>query len=531
MSAIRAGVPIEQLPGTTALYRDYAAGSSAPIHRRLGDFRAPAESWRRALALRPSVDSVLIEKLVHDNAALGVSSATLERLRGLGDGRTRAVVTGQQPGVVGGPLLSLYKAATSVALAREIEDRWRVPCVPVFWLGSDDDDFAEIRELAVLGASLAVVSVSVDGSAHAPGRRVGDVAGSAVAQAWDAVKPFLPNGDGSARLGDRVRGWADLGQIAARVLVELTAGKVVIVDGREPLFRTAARDTLLAFFDRDDQVRAWVTEGGESLIADGYHAQLDAGSDSGLFLVHEGPRRRIPTDARARARAEFVRDITSASPGVVARNLVQDAVLAPAAVVLGPAEIAYRAQIVHVYDELKVGAPVVFPRLAATFLPPAVAEVLAHSGTDAALLVSDPAAWVERVTRSIESPRAVQAARGFEGALRAEAARFLAAAGERLDARAREKLERRVADLVNRAAGVAQSAVEQDALAGVSQWPWLARAAEMFARDGDAQERFLSAVVPYTFHSTSSWDLVHDVAASHVRDALDGRVVHRVYSR
>jgi hypothetical protein len=322
-----------------------------------------------------------------------------------------------------------------------------------------------------------------------------------------------------------------LGRIAARVLVGLTEGSVAVIDGREASLREAAREALLSFFDREDALRSLVREGGEALVREGYHAQLDTGTDSGLFLVRDGTRRRIPAEARATARAEFARDITTVSPGVVARNLVQDAVFAPAAVVLGPAEIAYRAQLARVYDVLGVEKPVVFPRLAATFVPPAVSSAVDEYGVDAALLAMDPPAWVAGIMRALESERTASAARAFEEAFRAEATRFVTAASERLDARAREKLERRVAELASRVASTARGAVEQDSLAAASKWPWLSRAAELFARDGTPQERFLSAVVPYTFHGRDAWNLVGDVAGDHVRDALDGRVLHRVYSR
>jgi hypothetical protein len=535
VSALRVSVPSERLAGSTLLYRDFALRPDAPVHRRVGGFRGDAEAWRRGLTPVRGVDARLVERMVADNTALGASRETLDRLRGLASGQTRAVVTGQQPGVAGGPLLALYKAATAAALAREIEARWRTPCVAIFWLGADDDDFEEIRELAIVGDTLSVISASLDATAHAPGRRVGDIAGAAVARVWDAVVPFLPKGDGArevaAHVGAAVRGGDDLGRIAARALVGLTEGSVAVVDGREALLREASRETLMSFFDREDGLRSLVREGGEALVADGYHAQLDTGTDSGLFLVREGTRRRIPPEARDTARAEFARDITTASPGVVARNLVQDAVFAPAAVVLGPAEIAYRAQLARVYDVLGVEKPVVFPRLAATFVPPAVGGAADEYGVDAALLATDPPAWVTGVVQALESVHTASAARTFEEAFRSEAARFVAAASERLDARAREKLERRVAELASRVATTARGAVEQDSLAAASKWPWLARAAELFARDGEPQERFLSALVPYTFHGRDAWNLVGSVAADHVRDALDGRVLHRVYSR
>jgi hypothetical protein len=529
--SIRAAVPVGELAGSTALFRAFVAGKNTPVHRRLGGFGAGDDAWPRALGPSRGVDARLVERLVDENARLGVAQSTLDRLRGLSEGRTRAVVTGQQPGVACSPLLSLYKAATAVTLAREIEARWKTPCVPIFWLGSDDDDFPEIRELSVVSEALAVVTVRLDASAHAPGRRVGDIDAGAVAQAWGAVASFLPASEVTTRMGAIMGMGDDLGRSAARALVELTAGSIAVVDGREAMLREAARDTILAFFDGEDSVRALVDEGGAALVAEGYHAQLDPGADSGLFLLQDGTRRRIPPDARATARAEFARDITIASPGAVARNIIQDAVLLPVAVVLGPAEIAYRAQLSRVYDVLGVDKPVAFPRLAATFVPPAVRDASLQSGVDPVLLATDPGRWVEKVKQSLENPRVAAAARAFEAAFRAQSARFAAAASERLDPRSKEKLERRIADVAARVESLAQAAAEQDALLGAAQWPWLSRATELFTRDGDPQERYLSAPVPFTFHGRDAWDLVFDVAAAHVRDSLDGRVLHRVYSR
>ncbi len=52
------------------------------------------------------------------------------------------VVTGQQPGLLGGPLLTVYKIATAIKLARRRTETG-FPTVPVFWSGDDDDDLAE----------------------------------------------------------------------------------------------------------------------------------------------------------------------------------------------------------------------------------------------------------------------------------------------------------------------------------------------------------------------------------------------------
>ena len=273
--------------------------------------------------------------------------------------------------------------------------------------------------------ALAVVSVSLDASANAPGRRVGDIAGSAVAEAWEAVARFLPP-DESAGVRAWMRDGEDLGRIAARALVELTGGEMAVIDGREPVLRHAARDTLLAFFDQEEELRRLVRAGGEVLVADGYHAQLDTGSDSGLFWVQNGTRQRIPEEARVSAREAFARDVM-ASPGVVARNLMQDAVLArwPWCWARPRSRIAPSWPAVR---RPPGRVPVVFPRLAATFVPPAVRDACAASRSTPRCSPPTRRAG-SRVSRLRRSPRAATASRTFPRAFRTQAERFVVDAG------------------------------------------------------------------------------------------------------
>src|SRR6266545_8219750 len=61
----------------------------------------------------------------------------------LGRGAVVAVTTGQQPGLFTGPLYTIYKALSAIALAARLERERGTPVVPVFWVAGDDHDFAE----------------------------------------------------------------------------------------------------------------------------------------------------------------------------------------------------------------------------------------------------------------------------------------------------------------------------------------------------------------------------------------------------
>lgn len=115
-----------------------------------------------------------------------------------------AIVSGQQAGVLGGPLLALLKASRAVSLAGEVEAASGKPVVPIFWIAGDDHDLDEIHHTFVLNADGAVqklrlelggargaastVAVPADGARLV--RELFEVAG--IAPAALAPEPFLP---------------------------------------------------------------------------------------------------------------------------------------------------------------------------------------------------------------------------------------------------------------------------------------------------------------------------------------------------
>ncbi len=530
MNRLLTTVPVERLPGITRLFDDYCRRADSPLHDWLGGSRGDPAVWARVLGTRARVDPRLVARLREFNAGLGAPAKLLDRIARIADGSTRVVVTGQQPGVLGGPLLTLYKIASAVALARSIERERGTPCVPVFWLGADDDDFAEIRDLVVLGSDLSAVAASVATGAYRPGLRVGDMDASAALETWRAVAPLTGGGDARSGVERVVAPSADFADAAARVVAWVTQGAIAVIDGREPMLRVCAADLLLEFLDCELRIRELIDVRAATLEALGYHAQLRGGDDSGLFLVRDGIRHRIPMDRREAARAEFEADITRVSPGVVARNLLQDAALAPAAVVIGPAEVAYRAQLVDVYRELRVPMPVAVPRLMATFVPAAVRELIDATGVDAALLATDPAAFARAAEASALDTEFVAAAAQVEAAFRGEAARFAALAGDRMDGREHQRLRKRLDDVAQRLSQALAGAIEQDSRGARARWPYLPRLLDVFARDGRPQERYLSLLVLFLAHGGAGWEALDALAVAHARDALDGRVWHGVYS-
>jgi bacillithiol biosynthesis cysteine-adding enzyme BshC len=535
-------ISIDELGGESKLFRDYVSGNETPIRDVLGGFDAGAGRWKQTLdgydrSAQAGVETrqKLVDRLVDYNTALGVAGDIVDKLRAAKDGGVRFVVTGQQPGALGGPLLTLYKVATTIALAERIEREFETACVPLFWMGADDIDFQEISGLFLVDCNLTPLSTSISASAHAASAPVGDITADAVGQVWEAVEPIVSMCPHGAFTSEVVRGAiagsVDHGEATARVITALTAGRAAVVDGREPAVRAHARDLFLGFFDKESRLREAVAEAGGSLERAGYHAQLWPGPDSGVFMLEDGRRRKISESQRQDTRDRMEEDVTRFSPGVVLRNLVQDYVFQPVAVVLGPAEIAYRAQLDGVYDEMRVQRPVVFPRMPATYLPPSVTRFLdTLEAPDVAGLLGDPAAFVKRVHASQRSPAIDEAAQRFRSAYRSSADEYLSSVGGTLDKKTKTKSRKRLADVERRLSQALDAAGEAGKEEALSKWPFLGGLGEFIRRRDKPQERYLSLLTPFLFSGRGAGDAVSGAASVFVDGALDGRTLHVVYS-
>ncbi|MEO8211885.1 MAG: bacillithiol biosynthesis BshC, partial [Myxococcales bacterium] len=113
----------------------YLAGEAGARAFFAHDFRDPAARVARTRAAASRwVDPRLLAVLRAQQNHLPPSAARSANVEMLARGGTAVVATGQQVGLFLGPLYSLYKAASAVAVARALSAEAGVPCVPLFWL-------------------------------------------------------------------------------------------------------------------------------------------------------------------------------------------------------------------------------------------------------------------------------------------------------------------------------------------------------------------------------------------------------------
>ena len=142
--------PISVLPHASRIFLDYTERETPLRPFYPVSPRSPA--WMQhpepATFFDPSARAQLADLLTTQNRAYRAGEATLRNVERLRQG-ARAVVTGQQVGLFGGPLYTLFKAATAIQRAAQATAQGH-PAVPIFWMATEDHDFAEIDHLTLL---------------------------------------------------------------------------------------------------------------------------------------------------------------------------------------------------------------------------------------------------------------------------------------------------------------------------------------------------------------------------------------------
>src|ERR1700688_2038234 len=393
-------LPFTQIPHTTRLFLDYL--SYTPSIRSFYPRSPIFSEWVKDESQRVVYDGVrrgkVGEILERQNRAWGASPKTLANIERFKRGAL-AAVTGQQVGLFGGPLFSIFKALTAVKLAEEATAAG-VDCVPVFWLATEDHDLAEVNHVALLSEQglperLAVESPAFDSNAvdDAP---VGTVKfGPEIEPVVERAATLLGDSEVATRVREAYRPGESLGSAFALLFAKLFAEwGVILLDPAEKDFHDLAKPLFRAAIERVSELDEALLARGKALETAGYHQQVKVTSATTLlFEVKNGARtvvRRRNNGANDNGEfavgeersssEELVERIEETpetfSPNALFRPVVQDYLLPTLVYTGGAAEVAYFAQATVVYEKLLGRVTPIVPRFSATLLEAKAERIL-----------------------------------------------------------------------------------------------------------------------------------------------------------
>ncbi len=330
-------------------------------------------------------------------SAFIAEGAAVERLGRLCNGTALCVTTGQQPGLLTGPLFTLYKALTAIALAGALERYHGRPVVPVFWVAGDDHDYAEANHLYLLTVANEIERLSLrDREVQEPSRPLyRELMGPEIGEVIDAHRLHTPDTEFREPVLEWVsrhyRGGADLATAFAGAVAELLGPYgLVVFRPTQHAAKRAMAPLLLRTLEQASELDVALAERARELqgigeavpvaVGDGAAPVMLEGSlgrdrlvvDRNRFVARRSRESWTFSEIEAIARTEPER----LSPNVLLRPVVEAALLPTLAYVAGPGELQYLPQCQPLYERLGVTPQTPFPRWSARIVETRVRKVL-----------------------------------------------------------------------------------------------------------------------------------------------------------
>lgn len=312
----------------------------------------------------------------------GELSTSLEsKLEQLANGKAYTMVTGQQVGIYGGPLFAVYKLLTVIKHAKRAEKRLGKPVIPIFWMATEDHDYAEINHVFTtqpLSRQLkkdALSTIPLAGKAS-----VGDLEFDRLKiELVQMVQRLLVSetetpytSDLYASLIDLIQESHSFAQFFGGMMRRFVGNDFVLLDPHKLEIRALERPMFYHLVTKHDALNSALRHSYEEGMP-----EVELNKEAAHLFYHDGTRELFTkvdgmfTTKRGHRfnETDLLREIEAHperfSNNVVSRPLMQDFLMPTLAYVGGPGEISYWLQLRPLFHELGWKMPLLLPRLGA----------------------------------------------------------------------------------------------------------------------------------------------------------------------
>lgn len=324
------------------------------------------------------------------------SKKTKVNIELLGKDKTVAVVTGQQLGILGGPLYTFYKTITAIKLASSLKEKYDdYNFVPVFWLEGDDHDFEEVTELNLINQKNELQKFIYNDNKPEDFNRgnIGRLAfNEGIENFIEEIKSELRETEFSKNVFELFEDSYKSGNTFKKAFSDLIFNLfdeegLIIFDPQQ----NEIKNLLKPIFKKElsnFEVHANEVVKISADLEEVYHSQVKVKPINLFYSDNNGRYSIEPEDDLFRLKGkrqkftliELLDEIENYpdkfSANVLLRPITQDYLLPTGFYVAGPSEISYFAQVMPLYNKFGISEPVIYPRSSVTILEKNIKGVL-----------------------------------------------------------------------------------------------------------------------------------------------------------
>ena len=414
-------VDFRKISGTTKLFSDFLYDFGKVERFYVGDFRKDKNYLRvfKSIKERKYQREKLSSILGQQSRRFGSAEEGFKNIELLKEPDSLVIFTGQQVGLFGGPLFTIYKAISILKLAQELSFRFSRSFIPVFWLDSEDHDFEEVRSTSIIDKENQLEEIRYSPAKTPSGEPMYKVVleeeiNSCVEKLKSSLHPTEFKDEVVHALEDRYSKGQTLPNSFAKWMVRLL-GKygLVIADPGDKELKKLAIDFFLKEIENPGRSMGLVRETGKTLESSGYHQQVVKSEEMvNLFLEVKEKRSTLKWSGEAiqidgvnrklsqnELRQIIEEEPERLSPNVLLLPLMRSYLFPTAAYIGGPGEISYYAQLKSVFDFFDIPMPVVYPRASVTLIEDKIKQLLQKYSLEFIDLFQDPEILINSILK------------------------------------------------------------------------------------------------------------------------------------
>ncbi|UMZ73225.1 bacillithiol biosynthesis cysteine-adding enzyme BshC [Natranaerofaba carboxydovora] len=341
----------------------------------------------------------LVNCLSAYNKEISDDPQVMKSIEKLKDPESVVVITGQQPGILSGPLYTIYKAITAIKLAKKQEKLLGKNVVPIFWLASEDHDIDEVNSINLRNLRGKIESFNLftqkpnssigevllnDGATKLLNNIENFVCGTDLEDKPEYFDKWMKNYRDAAKKSNYLPEWT------ARILMSLFSKYgLLIVDPMLEEMREMSKDIFLKAVDFKNGVYGEVNKKENLVKKAGYKPVINLQKNhTGLFYNENNRKALIYEDEKYKTRDEeysfsekelkniIENNPACFSPNVALRPALQDYIFPTLSYVAGPGEIGYFSQLKGVYESFDMKMPLIYPRERFVLIEPEMKEIM-----------------------------------------------------------------------------------------------------------------------------------------------------------